>query len=194
MLTAFQTVPVTDDEIEALSSRNPGYSFERSASGELIVSPPNGFASASGNAELTYQLVSWNRAHGHGRVTDSSGGYLLPDGSLFQPDGGWVSERRYLSVPPERREGWLPICPDAVFEMLSPSDRHPITRAKVAEFMRNGARIGVFIDPFKRVVDVSRWDRGVERLANPATVTLERVYFDGADADFVIDCAPLFGG
>jgi Uma2 family endonuclease len=193
MQTAYRLLEISDEEIELLSARNPGYSFERSASGELIVSPPNGFASSSANAEFTYQLAKWNKTSGHGRITDSSGGFHLPDGSLLQPDGAWVSERRFLDVPEAKRDKYLPLCPDAVVEILSPSDHHILTRNKVAEFMRNGARIGVFIDPFKRTVEVSRDDRGVERFERPKTVTLERAYFEGADGDWVLDCAAIFG-
>ena len=192
MQTAYAILPITDEEIEGLSARNPGYSFERSASGELIVSPPNGFGSSSANAELTWQLVSWNKAHGNGFLTDSSGGFRLPDGSLLQPDGAWVSRRRFFEIPEGRRTGFLPLCPDAVVEILSPSDHHILTRNKVAEFMRNGAQVGVFLDPFRRVAEISRYDRPVERLQDPQTVRLEQTYFEGADADWLLDCASIF--
>lgn len=183
---------VTDEEIERLSSLDSGYRFERSAQGELIVSPPNGSASSARNGDLTTQLSNWNKAHADGIVFDPSGGFVLPDGSLLEPDGAWLPRHRYLAIPKERREKFLQLCPDVVFEVLSPSDRHPVTRAKVSLFMRNGSRLGVFIDPYHRRVEISRFDRDVERLVNPDTVTLERAYFEGADDDFTLDLRTIF--
>ena len=34
--------PVTDEELLELSERNPGYQFERTADGDLIVTPTGG--------------------------------------------------------------------------------------------------------------------------------------------------------
>jgi Uma2 family endonuclease len=34
--------PVTDEELRLLSERNPGYQFERTADGRLVVSPTGG--------------------------------------------------------------------------------------------------------------------------------------------------------
>jgi hypothetical protein len=38
--------PPTDDEIRALAARNPGYQFERTAGGELVVTPTGGRSGA----------------------------------------------------------------------------------------------------------------------------------------------------
>ena len=45
----------TDEEIRALSARNPGYQFERTAGGELVVTP-TGARSGQCEAELIIRL------------------------------------------------------------------------------------------------------------------------------------------
>ena len=188
----FETFPVTEEEIERLSASDSGYRFERSSNGELIVSPPSGTSSSARNFDLALQMGNWNKAHAHGIATNSEGGFVLPDGAIFAPDAAWFPKRRLEAVPKERLEKFLPLCPDVVFEVLSPSDRHPVTRTKIEVFMRNGSRLGVFIDPYKRIVEIHRCDRKLERLENPSRVTLEGTYFEGADADLTLEMTPIF--
>jgi len=69
---------VTDEELRELSERNPGYQFERTADGRLIVTPTGG-ESGRRSAEVLYQLERWNRSHRRGVVFDSSTGFRLPD-------------------------------------------------------------------------------------------------------------------
>lgn len=50
--------PPSDEELVELSERNPGFGFERTAEGELIVTPTGGEAGRS-EAELVGQLHTW---------------------------------------------------------------------------------------------------------------------------------------
>ncbi len=70
--------PVTDDELLELSERNPGYQFERSASGELIVTP-TGSEGGLWEAELGRQLGNWAERDGRGLAFSSSTGFRLPE-------------------------------------------------------------------------------------------------------------------
>jgi len=73
--------PVTDEELLRLSERNPGYQFERTADGRLMVSP-TGMEGGRRSLEVAYQLRRWNERTGQGVVFDSSTGFRLPDGSV----------------------------------------------------------------------------------------------------------------
>ena len=112
--------------------------IERNAEGEVSIMPPAGWETAEKNAEITYRLRRWAR-DGTGRTADSSAGYLLPDGAIRSPDASWVGDERLASVPAERRSGFLPLCPNFVIELRSPTDRLPVLQAKMAEYLENGA-------------------------------------------------------
>ncbi|MBX6378593.1 MAG: Uma2 family endonuclease, partial [Clostridia bacterium] len=105
---------VTDDELLELSERNPGYQFERTAEGRLVVTPTGGKSGRRSGAVFG-QLFNWNARMGLGEAFDSSTGFRLPDGSLLSPDASWVRRERWEALTPEEQEGFVPLCPDAVF-------------------------------------------------------------------------------
>jgi Uma2 family endonuclease len=179
--------PVTDEELLRLSERNPGYQLERTADGRLIVSPTGG-ESGRRSAEVLRQLGNWNGQTRLGVVFDSSTGFHLPDGSLLSPDASWVARERWERLSPEEREGFAPLCPDAVFEVRSPSQTPQELREKMWAYLRNGARIGVLIDPYTRTVEVYRPGREPERYENP-----DRVALDPELPGFELELGPVFG-
>ncbi len=73
-------------------------------------------------------------------------------------------------MPPAQRKQFLPLCPDFVLELRSPSDRLQDVQDQMQEYLANGARLGWLLDPASRHVYVYRPDAPVERLDNPATV------------------------
>ena len=146
---------VTDEELWELSERNPGYQFERTADGRLLVTPTGG-ESGRRSGEVIYQLEHWNRRTRLGVVFDSSTGFRLPDGSLFSPDASWVRRERWEALSREEREGFVPLCPDAVFEVRSASQSLGELREKMTVYLANGARLGVLIDPYRKAVEIYR--------------------------------------
>ena len=54
------TVP-TDDELADLNAQNPNLRFERTLSGDIVVSPPTGLSTGPQNSDLNFQIVVWNR-------------------------------------------------------------------------------------------------------------------------------------
>jgi len=177
---------VTDDELLELSERNPGYQFERTATGELIVTP-TGIESGGRRAEVLRQLGNWAKAEGGGNVFDSSTGFRLPDGALFAPDAAWVRRARLDALTPKQRKRFGPLCPDAVFEIRSENNTVTELREKVRAYIANGAEIAVLIDPTERIVEVHRQGRTPATHQNPATVAL-----DPELPGFVLDLRPIF--
>jgi Uma2 family endonuclease len=145
---------IGDDGIVELEERYGLLLFERFADGTLLVTPPAGWTSSSGNAHLTYQVMRWALSGGHGKVLDSSGGVRLPDGSLFVPDATYISRERWEAA--DRAPTFAHAVPDAVFEILSESDRVRSTMKKIDAYLRNGVRLVVLIDPMRRKVSVGR--------------------------------------
>lgn len=161
----------SDDALLELCRRNPELRIERTARGDLVVMTPAGGASSRRNARVVAALVDWADEDGTGAVYDSSGGFLLANGAMRAPDAAWVPESRLAGLTIEQREGFLPLCPDFVVEVRSPSDSLPELRAKMAEYLTNGARLGWLLDPLERRVSVYRPGQGVEILDQPAQVS-----------------------
>ncbi len=177
---------LTDEELRDLSERNPGYQFERTADGRLVVSP-TGSESERRSFEVAYQLRRWNERVGTGVVFGSSAGFKLLDGGLVSPDACWVLRARWEALSRQEREGFAPLCPDAVFEVRSLFQSRRELSEKMQVYLRNGARIAVLIDPYARTVEVYRPAREVEVYQDP-----ERIALDPELPGFELDLRPVF--
>jgi Uma2 family endonuclease len=137
-------------------------------------------------------VAEWNRVRRSGYAFDSSTGFRIPSGALYSPDASWVAAARWRALTAEGREGYVPLAPDAVFELLSPSDipRDPLR--KLREFVADGSRLAVLLDPFARCVTVLLPGSEPLVLDDPA-----RIAFDDLDAarvlpGFVLDARAVF--
>ena len=61
-------------------------------------------------------------AFGKGKVTGSSGGFILPSGANRAPDAAWLTPEQMASLTPNQRKKFLPLCPFFLIEVKSPSD------------------------------------------------------------------------
>ena len=167
--------PYTQQEFEALTASYPELRMELTKEGKLIIMPPAGGESGGRNADLTADLVYWNRQSLTGKVFDSSTGFVLPNGADRSPDASWVERSRWEGLSPEQRERYVPLCPDFVVELLSRTDSLAETREKMCEYMDNGARLGWLINPRRKQVEVYRPGQDVEILDSPVSVSGEPV-------------------
>jgi Uma2 family endonuclease len=149
---------VTEELLIALGRENPGYRFETTADGRLVVSPLTGTFASGGEAELILQIGIWNKKHRLGRVTPSSGGITLADGAIKGPDATFISKKRIAALSPKRKKrAFEQIAPDAVFELLSPSDKSSkYTIAKCEEYIETGSGVAVLLNPSDRSVTLFR--------------------------------------
>ncbi|HEV2107448.1 MAG TPA: Uma2 family endonuclease [Thermomicrobiales bacterium] len=164
-------VDLTDDEFFAFCRLNEEWRIERTAVGELEIMAPAGWETSSRNAIITAQLTTWALGDGTGIASDSSGGFILPNGAVRSPDAAWVRRDRLAALSAPRRERFLPLCPDFVIELRSPSDGLGRIRAKMAEYVENGARLGWLIDASEHRVEVCRPGVEIELLDAPRSVT-----------------------
>ncbi len=178
---------LTDEQFWNLCQNNPELQFERTATGELIIMPPTGGATSDRNSEINFQLRAWNRTTRLGKVFDSAGGFKLPNGADRSPDASWLKIDRWNALTPEEREKFLPLCPDFVVELRSPSDRLSQVQTKMREYMDNGAKLGWLVDPQRKIVEVYGDDRSVEILENPTQVSGDPVL-----PGFVLDFSEIF--
>lgn len=162
--------PMTDDEFAAFCDEHPDLEFETTAGGELIVMPQTFSFTGVRNSAITTQLQVWSWQDGRGFVCDSSTGFVTPDGARKSPDAAWVYKDRIAALAPEARERFWRLCPDFVIELKSHSDRPGGLRAKMMEWIANGAQLGWMIDPATRTVEIYRPEREPELLTNPVSV------------------------
>lgn len=88
----------------------------------------------------------------------------------------------------QQRDGYVPLCPDFVVELRSPTDSLEDLRTKMLEYMNNGARLSWLINPQDRQVEIYRpGRRQAEVLQDPVTLSGEDVL-----PGFVLDLGRIF--
>ncbi|MDX2301949.1 MAG: Uma2 family endonuclease [Microscillaceae bacterium] len=135
---------------------NKELKIERNSRGQLIIMPPTGLDTSFDNLNLGTEVNLWNRKHQLGKVSDSNGGYTLPNGAIYAPDVAWVSNERLANVPEEDRKKFAHVCPNFVIELMSESDSLKQAKDKMEEWMENGTQLGWLIDPQAQKVYIYR--------------------------------------
>jgi Uma2 family endonuclease len=190
MAIQFRPVAVpTDEELEYLNAQNAPLRFERTPKGDLVVTPPTGAQTGFQNTELVRQLGNWNVQHGHGFVLESSTGVSV-GGLNGAPDAGWISATRYRSLPEGERKKFLPIAPEIVFELMSPSDTAQTAAKRANEWVSVGVHFAVVLDPERRVA-VLHDVKGQGQAVYPS-LRIDRALLPGAGADLMLDLAAIF--
>ena len=162
---------LTDDQFYEFCRLNRDLRIERTAQGGLVIMAPAGGDTSARNAEITIQLGLWAKRDGTGQAFDSSGGFVLPNGATRSPDASWVRHDRLAALTADERAKFLPLCPDFVIELRSPTDGLSALQDKMGEYVVSGARLGWLIDPLAGQVFVYRPGAPVERLKEPDSVS-----------------------
>lgn len=169
------TITLTDEQFEQICRVNRDLKFERTAHGELVVMSLTGGDTGRRNLSLTGQLWLWNQQSGLGEGFDSSTGFRLPNGAICSPDAAWVRLERWQALTPEQRKKFVPLCPDFLVELRSPSDELEDIQAKMQEYLANGLLLGWLIDPYRQIVEIYRPNQSTEILNHPTTLSGEEV-------------------
>jgi Uma2 family endonuclease len=180
-------IELSDDQFYQLCRNNPDLKFERTAQGELIVMPPTGGETGRRNSSLIVDVGIWNRKTQLGQVFDSSTCFKLPNGADRSPDVSWIQQNRWDALTPEQKEKFPPICPDFVVELMSPSDTLKVVRAKMQEYIDNGAKLGWLLNRKDRQIEVYRANQDVEILQFPTSLSGETVL-----PGFILDLGPIW--
>lgn len=168
-------ITITDQQFYQLCRQNPDLKFERTAEGNLVIMSPTGGETGNRNGRLIQQLFNWSDNNELGIVFDSSTGFKLPNGADRSPDAAWVTLERWQALTPEQQEQFVPLCPDFVTELMSPSDALSKAQEKMAEYLDNGLRLGWLINRKRRFVEIYRPNQPVKKLENPTQLSGETV-------------------
>ena len=147
---------MSDQEFADFCAEYPDLFCEMTAEGDLLITPPRFSTIGAQNAEIAAQLGNWSRLDRIGIGNDSSTGYVLPNGARRSPDASWTPKAQVRRLPQESQDGYWYLCPAFVIELRSKSDRLPILRQKMREYLANGAHLGRLIDPKTRSVEIYR--------------------------------------
>lgn len=138
----FPMADLSEDDFVALCQANPEVRFERSATGEILIMPLEGGETGHRGQTIGVALYLWAERDGRGTTFGSSTGFRLPDGATRSPDAAWVRFSRLAALTPEQKRQFLPLCPDFVIGVRSPSDRLDDLREKMDEYIACGAVLG----------------------------------------------------
>ena len=166
---------LTDRQFQQICQDNRNLNFERSAQGDLIIMAPAGGSTGNRNAGLTAKLWIWNEATKLGIAFDSSTGFKLPNGADRTPDAAWVTIDRWKALSVDEQNRFIPLCPDFVVELMSPSDTRSVLQTKMQEYQDNGVRLGFLIDRNAKQVEIYRIGQVMEMCDRPIILSGEDV-------------------
>jgi Uma2 family endonuclease len=179
--------PMTDEEFVSFCAEHPDLNFEMTADGQLLVMPQTFTLTGFRNQEISLQLGSWAKRDRRGYASESSTGFVLPNGARRSPDAAWIRKDRMKALSAESLNSFWRLCPDFVIELRSQSDRLPALRDKMNEYLANGAELGWLIDPDARTVEVYRTGQAPEILTDPVALVGE-----GPVQGLVLDLLPVW--
>lgn len=185
------TIELTDEQFFHFCRTNREYRIERNSRGDVVIMPPVGWETSNKNALIVTALYLWSKQDGTGFVTDSSAGFVLPNGAVRSPDAAWTKQERLAELAPNQLHRFLPLAPDFVIELRSQSDRLADLQSKMTEYSENGVWLGWLIDPNLRQVHVYRQGEPVTILNEPATISAEPV-LTGFELDLSLVWQPLW--
>ena len=181
---------LSDDEFFRLCAANRDLRIGRSAKGDIILSPRVGCESDYRNMEVSAQLHQWAKLDGRGKVFGPSAEFILPSGAGYSPDACWVSNESLAKFSKEQRRKFLPLAPEFVVEVLSPSDRLNAVKEKMKEWIANGSQLGWLIDADNQTIYVFKPNQ-----AAPVTVVgVSTLAGEGPIDGFTIELDAVWAG
>ena len=172
------TPPAVLEPLEAASSNHPttqsaigamsaGEFASLSGADELelidgtpVKRPTMGARSQFVAARIAAKLVSYgdDAARGFGFGDGTPFAFGAEGRQVLKPDAAFVAAERLAEVPVAN----VPVAPDFVVEVISPSDRAIAVQDKVARYFEGGVRIALLAYPTTHELHVVRPDRTIE--------------------------------
>lgn len=168
-------IELNREQFYQICQDNPDLKLERTATGNLVIMSPTGEETGRKNASLIVQVGLWNEQTQLGEVFDSSTGFSLPNGADRSPDVAWLEKSHWEALSPQEKEKFIPLCPDFVIELLSPTDNLKHVQTKMQEYIENGCQLGWLINQKQKIVEVYRPGKETEILDALASLSGENV-------------------
>jgi len=156
----------SDDDLFEFCAANKELKIERDEHGYIIVMSPSGGFSSKCNSIVHGELYIWNKVNKLGELFDSSGGFLLEDGSMRAPDVAFLAKEKWENLKEGDKSKFLPLCPEFVVEVRSKTDRLMVLQNKMEAWIQNGSQLAWLIDPLEQNVHIYRPNRELELIEN----------------------------
>ena len=166
---------VVNDQFFEFCQANKALRIERTVQGDCEIMAPTAGETGCLNAALTARLYIWAEREDSGVVFDSSSGFVLPNGAIRSPYVSWVKRTRLAVLTSEQKQRFLPLCPDFIIELRSPSDNLKAVQDKMQEYIENGARLGWLIDTEAQQVLVFQPQKQLFSLEKPEVLSADEV-------------------
>jgi Uma2 family endonuclease len=147
---------MNDEEFFEFCTLNKDWQVERSKEGQILFFPFDFIEKSILNAEVGRQLANWNFEKKLGRVSESNGGYILPDTSMKAPDAAWISHERFENRYNADKKTFPYVCPEFIVELMSDSDTLKSSTLRMEAWMENGCLMAWLINPKTEKVYVYR--------------------------------------
>lgn len=158
---------LTRKDLEEFQAKHPDYPMEL-VNGNIIVMSPSGYESDEVAAEVTRVIGNWVKPRRLGRVTGSSAGFDLPNSDVRAPDVSFVLAERLPRAP----RSFAELAPDLIVEVKSPSDSLKSLREKIQNFLSQGTKVGILINPENHRVEIYRSGEDVIVLGDGDILTI----------------------
>jgi len=149
-------------------AKNPELRTEYDKHGKLIIiSPIKGYGGAREGKIYAELYIWWKFNKVDGETFGPSSGFKLPDGSIRSPDGAWISKERLAKLSPKDEDTFMPVVPNFIMEVRSPTDSLTKLKKKMEEtWIKNGVSLAWLIDPLKQKAYIYRADGTTATISN----------------------------
>ena len=163
---------ITAEEFSRMPQPSDG-SQQELVRGVIVTMPPPGGRHGVCCLKIGRRIGNFVEEKGLGTAACNDAGFISerdPD-TVRGPDVSFWSRERLPEVP----EGYIPIAPDLIVEVVSPSDHYSRVQRKVREYLQRGVRMIWVVDPEDRSVTVYRSHQQVAIVEENATLSGEDV-------------------
>lgn len=162
---------MTSEEFWEFCQENHKIRAELTKEGDVIIMPPTGWNRSKRNAKVIKRLEIGRKKMATANLRNQTADLFCPTAQRRSPDAAWVLKSHLNELPKDALDKFLPLYPDFVVEMTSPSDSLSETQEKMLEYIENGAQLGWLIHAKTKQIFIYRPNITVEVLENPSKIS-----------------------
>ena len=156
---------MTDDDFFRYCTENDTSTrIERDSNRQIILMPPTGAITERYNIKIATKLENWSERKKTGVAFGSSGGFALPDESVFSPDAAWMKIEKWNKLSRSEKQKFPHVCPDFVIELKSPSDNLKYLTNKMIKWIENGCSLAWLINPENKTAFIYRKNGTIDKV------------------------------